>query len=57
MILATSDKIEGREIAETIGIVRGNAARARGLGYDITAGTWNVPVALITNGVSSSIIN
>ena len=42
MILATSDKIEGREIAETIGIVRGNAARARGLGYDITAGFRNI---------------
>jgi uncharacterized protein YbjQ (UPF0145 family) len=42
MILATSDKIEGREIAETIGIVRGNAARARGIGYDITAGIRNV---------------
>ena len=29
MILSTSDRIEGREMAETIGIVRGNAARAR----------------------------
>ncbi len=29
MILSTSDRIEGREIAETIGLVRGNAARAR----------------------------
>ena len=42
MILATADTIEGREIAETIGIVRGNAARARGLGYDITAGIRNI---------------
>jgi len=42
MILSTSDTIEGREIAETIGIVRGNAARARGLGYDITAGIRNI---------------
>jgi uncharacterized protein YbjQ (UPF0145 family) len=42
MILATSDTIEGREITETIGIVRGNAARARGLGYDITAGIRNI---------------
>jgi len=42
MILSTSDSIEGREIAETIGIVRGNAARARGLGYDITAGFRNI---------------
>ncbi len=42
MILSTSDKIEGREISQTIGIVRGNAARARGLGYDITAGFRNI---------------
>lgn len=42
MILATADTIEGREITETIGIVRGNAARARGLGYDITAGFRNI---------------
>ena len=42
MILSTSDKIEGREMVETIGIVRGNAARARGVGYDITAGIRNL---------------
>ena len=42
MILATADTIEGREITETIGIVRGNAARARGIGYDITAGIRNI---------------
>lgn len=42
MILSTSDRIEGREITETIGLVRGNAARARGLGYDITAGIRNI---------------
>ena len=42
MILSTADHIEGREIVETIGIVRGNSARARGLGYDITAGFRNI---------------
>lgn len=42
MILTTSDTVAGREIAETMGIVRGNAARARGLGYDITAGIRNI---------------
>ena len=42
MILATSDKIEGREIVETLGLVRGNSARARGIGYDITAGIRNI---------------
>ncbi len=42
MIIVTSERIEGREIYETIGMVRGNAARARGLGYDITAGIRNI---------------
>ena len=42
MILASSDSIEGREIAETLGLVRGNAARARGIGYDIVAGIRNI---------------
>ncbi|MFV2064746.1 MAG: YbjQ family protein [Chloroflexota bacterium] len=42
MIIVTSEGIEGREIAETIGLVRGNAVRARGLGYDITAGIRNI---------------
>ena len=42
MILATADTIEGREFVETIGIVRGKAAPARGVGYDITAGIRNI---------------
>jgi uncharacterized protein YbjQ (UPF0145 family) len=42
MILSTSETIAGREISETIGLVRGNAARARGLGYDITAAFRNI---------------
>ena len=42
MILATSDRIEGREIVETLGLARGNSARARGIGYDITAGIRNI---------------
>ena len=42
MILATSDSIEGREIAETVGLVRGNAVRARGIGFDILAGIRNI---------------
>ena len=62
MILSSADTIEGREIAQTIGIVRGNAARARGLGYDITAGVRNIfggavpeysqPTSMIAMGVS-----
>ena len=42
LMLATSDTIVGREIIETLGLVRGNAVRARGLGYDITAGIRNI---------------
>lgn len=42
MILVTSENIIGREIVETIGLVRGNAARTRGIGYDITAGIRNI---------------
>jgi uncharacterized protein YbjQ (UPF0145 family) len=38
MILASSERIEGREITVTIGLVRGNAVRARGIGFDIIAG-------------------
>lgn len=38
MILASTEQIEGREITETIGLVRGNAVRARGIGFDIVAG-------------------
>ena len=37
MILATSDEIPGRRIVEVIGLVRGNAVRARHLGKDIGA--------------------
>lgn len=37
MILTTSDEIPGRVVREAIGLVRGNAVRARHLGKDITA--------------------
>ena len=42
MILASVETIEGREITETLGIVRGNAVRARGIGFDIIAGIRNI---------------
>lgn len=42
MILASSERIEGREISETIGLVRGNSVRARGVGFDIVAGVRNI---------------
>jgi len=38
LILTTSDLVEGRKIAETIGLVRGSTIRARHVGRDIMAG-------------------
>lgn len=37
MILSTSDDVPGREITETLGLVRGSTVRARHLGKDIAA--------------------
>ena len=37
MILCTSDAIPGHALKEALGLVRGNAVRARHLGKDITA--------------------
>ena len=38
MIVTTSAQIEGKGIAKTIGLVKGNTIRARHLGKDIIAG-------------------
>ena len=38
MILSTTEAIEGRRVAETLGLVRGNTIRARHIGRDIMAG-------------------
>ena len=37
MIVTTADKIKGREIKQTIGLVKGSTIRARHLGRDIMA--------------------
>ncbi len=37
MILTTSDKIPGREIRETLGLVRGSTIKAKHIGKDILA--------------------
>ncbi|MBZ9577592.1 YbjQ family protein [Patescibacteria group bacterium] len=42
MILTTSDKIPGKEIKETLGLVRGNTIRAKHIGKDILAGLRNI---------------
>jgi len=38
MIISTSAQIEGKKIAKTIGMVKGNTIRARHIGRDIMAG-------------------
>ena len=38
MMMTTSDSIEGKKIAKTIGLVKGSTIRARHLGRDIMAG-------------------
>lgn len=42
MILTTSDKIPGKEIRETLGLVRGNTIRAKHIGKDILAGLRSI---------------
>ena len=37
MILATTENVPGREVAEVLGVVRGNTIRARHFGKDILA--------------------
>lgn len=41
MIVVTSNSIPGKEIEETIGLVRGSTVRARNVGRDIFAGFKN----------------
>lgn len=38
MIITTSERIEGKNIARTIGLVKGSTIRARHLGRDVMAG-------------------
>lgn len=38
MLLATTDQIAGREITQTLGLVRGGTVRAKHVGTDIVAG-------------------
>ena len=42
MLLATTDKIEGKKIVKHLGLVRGNTIRARHIGRDIMASLKNV---------------
>jgi len=42
ILIVTSDGIPGREIAQTLGLVRGSTVRAKHLGTDIVAGLRNL---------------
>lgn len=42
MIITTSSQIAGREIRETLGLVKGNTIRAKHIGKDIVAGLRSV---------------
>lgn len=42
MLLVNTENIEGREVKEVIGLVRGNTIRARHIGNDIIAGLRNI---------------
>ena len=42
MIITTSAQIEGKNIAKTVGLVKGNTIRARHIGRDIMAGLRGV---------------
>ena len=42
MILSTTETVPGREIAENLGLVRGNVIRAKHIGTDIIANLRNL---------------
>lgn len=42
MLLSTTEKIAGKEIEETLDLVRGNTIRARNIGRDVLAGLRNI---------------
>lgn len=48
MITVTSDRIPGKKVVKTLGLVRGNTIRARHVGRDIMAGLRNLVGGEIT---------
>lgn len=42
MIVATTDTLPGREVAEVLGLVKGSTVRAKHIGSDIVAGLRNL---------------
>ena len=49
MIITTSDQVEGKTIARTIGLVKGNTIQARHIGRDIRAGLKSIVGGEITD--------
>jgi len=49
MIVVTTDKIEGKQIIKTLGLVRGSTIRARHIGHDVMAGLRNIVGGEITD--------
>ena len=49
MIVVTSDTIPGKQIKETLGLVRGNTIRARHVGHDVMAKLRNLVGGEITD--------
>jgi len=49
MIITTSDRVEGRGIVKTVGLVKGNTIRARHVGRDIKAGLKSIVGGEITD--------
>jgi len=49
MIITTADRVEGRAIVKTVGLVRGNTIRARHVGRDIRAAVKSVVGGEITD--------
>tara|TARA_R110002124_G_scaffold21250_1_gene82080 strand:+ start:1546 stop:1860 length:315 start_codon:yes stop_codon:yes gene_type:complete len=42
MLIATTDSVAGREVLETLGLVRGATVRAKHIGTDVLAGLRNL---------------
>jgi len=42
LIVTTTDTIEGRQVTDVMGLVRGNSVRARHVGRDLLAGLRNL---------------
>jgi uncharacterized protein YbjQ (UPF0145 family) len=49
MIVVTTDRIEGKQVVKTLGLVRGSTIRARHLGRDVMAGLRNIVGGEITD--------